>query len=523
MVTGTEVVRDAEPRPNVIIVMSDEQRWDSLGCNGNRASRTPHTDALAARGATLDCCQATYPLCCPSRMSLWTGLMPHDHHGFGNWRWLREDLRDRGLVYSFVDAGYHTIYNGKWHVPGTTPARLGFADVEATPAVLNGLDRGRYIEEYRAYVAAQGYELLPGHIENLTAVDLAQLDDPATAHYGTAGIALDHFLEPWQTTRFLEQLDRRPANRPFFATISYNAPHFPMIVPEPYDRLVDPDAIELPPNFLAGLAGKPREVVDSTYHVRGWSEREWRRLIAHYLGLCALIDAQLGRILDWLDASGARDNTIVVFTSDHGDMLGSHELNKKGYPLHYDEALRVPMVVAGPGIATDRRAGQLVSLMDLLPTLADLTGVALGETHDGLSFAPALAGDAGWAGRDDLIAESFLIDGREGGTGEAVDPASFDPGRDGINLSIRTPTRRYIWRLHDHDELYDLEADPFELENLAGSPVHRAEIAQFRARLAAEIAPSFPAIAARIHASPESSRCPREPREGRCDSTTGTA
>jgi arylsulfatase A-like enzyme len=506
---------DATRRPNVLVVMSDEQRWDSLGCNGNRAARTPHLDALAASGAALDHCQATYPLCCPSRMSLWTGLMPHDHHGFGNWRWLREDLRDAGLVQPFARAGYHTIYNGKWHVPGTTPARMGFADVEATPAVLSGLDRGRYIEPYRAYAAAQGYDLLPDHIENITASDLAQLDDPDTAHYGTAEIALEHFLEPWQTRRFLEQLARRPEDSPFFAAISYNAPHFPMIVPEPYDRLIDPDAFEPSLNFLAGLEGKPREVVDSTYHVTGWSEGEWRRLIAHYLGLCALIDDQVGQILGWLDINGLRENTIVVFTSDHGDMLGSHGLNKKGYPLHYDEALRVPMVVAGPGVAPGHRAGQLVSLMDLLPTLGDLAGVDIGGDHDGVSFAPALAGEAAWSGRDHLVAESLLVDGREGGTGEAVDPRAFDPARDGINLSVRTPSRRYIWRLHDHDELYDLEADPFELDNIAGSPAHRGEIERFRRLLAAEIEATFPAVAAHIRASPGSLPDSREQREGR--------
>lgn len=514
---------DTGGQPNVLIVMSDEQRWDSLGCNGNVAARSPHIDALAARGASLDRCYVTYPLCCPSRMSLWTGLMPHDHHGFGNWRWLREDLRHGGLVHPFVGAGYHTIYSGKWHVPGTTPARLGFADVEAVPAVLNGLDRGRYIEEYRAYATSQGYELVPGHIENLTASDVAQLDDPATAHYGTAEIALEHFLEPWQTSRFLEQLDRRPGGRPFLATISFNAPHFPMIVPEPYDRLIDPDEVELSPNFLVGLDGKPSEVLNSAYHVTGWSEREWRNLIAHYLGLCSLIDDQVGRILDWLDASGERDDTIVVFTSDHGDMLGSHALNKKGYPLHYEEALRVPMVASGPGIAPGRRVENLVSLMDLLPTLADLAGVELDAKHDGVSFAPALVGDAPWTGRDCIISESFRIGGTESGTGETVDPRAFDPEYDGVNLSIRTPTRRYIWRFHDHDELYDLETDPFEHDNIAGLPAHKGEIDRFRQRLSAEIEAAFPTVAAHIRSSPESSRHRLERTDGRWTPTTDTA
>jgi arylsulfatase len=493
---------EARQRPNVIVIMSDEQRWDALGHTGGYGGlvTTPHIDGLAARGASMDACFAAYPLCCPSRMSVWTGLMPHAHRGFGNWRLLREDLRDGGLVHPFADAGYHTIYNGKWHVPGPTPARFGFADVAAVPAVLDGHDRGRYIEPYREYATAQGYELLPGNIENLTAADEAQLHRAGKGPYGTSSIALEHYLEPWQTCGFLEQLERRPEGEPFFAVCSFNAPHFPMIVPAPYDRLVDPDSIELPPNFCAGLKGKPGEVVDSPYH-EDLSEPEWRRLIAHYLGFCALIDNQVGAILGYLEAEGQRDETIVVFASDHGDMMGSHGLNKKGYPLHYEEALRVPCVVAGPGIEAGQRPDALVSLLDLVPTLADLCGVALDVAHAGVSFAPALRGEAeSWAGREHVLSESFKVNGTESGHGDVVDLAAFDLERDGANVSVRTATHRYIWRLHDHDELYDLTRDPWELVNLAREPdpEQAALICRCREVIAASLEADLPRVAAHI-------------------------
>jgi arylsulfatase A-like enzyme len=485
-------------RPNIVLMMSDEQRWDSLGCNGNRSSHTPEIDRLAANGASFDHCFATYPLCCPSRMSLWTGLMPHDHCGFGNWRLLREDLRDQGLVAPFVSDGYSTIYNGKWHVPGSTPARFGFADVEAVPAVLNGLDRGRYIQEYREYATAQGYELVPGHIENLTRSDLAQLERPGTAHYGTAAIAEEHFLETWQTRLFLQQLNRRAPDQPFFAVCSYNAPHFPMIVPSPYDALIDPGAIDLPLNFCSGLQGKPTEVTQSKFREADWSEAEWRRLIAHYLGFCALIDRQVAQVTSFLTANGLSENTIVVFTSDHGDMLGSHGLNKKGYPLHYDEALRVPLVISGPGIAPHHRIDGLVSLIDLVPTLAALCNVDLPATHDGESFADALHGDANWQGRSHVFAESYQIDGTESGTGDPVDRSTFDLRRDGINVSIRTRQYRYIYRLHDHEELYDLVNDPGEQTNIAFAPGMLAVCAEFRIRVANSLIDNLPQIAAHI-------------------------
>lgn len=490
-------------RENILIVMSDEQRWDSLGYAGNTAARTPHLDALAATGTTFDGCYTPYPLCCPARASLWTARMPHNHDVTGNWRALRPELRDGGIVAAFAEGGYHTIYTGKWHVPGTTPARLGFADASAIPAVLNGRDRGRYIEDYRAYAAARGYDLLPGHIENLTAPDQAALDQPGRAPCGTATIALDDFLEPWQTGQFLQALDRRPADKPFFAVCSYNAPHFPMIVPEPYARLIPPEVVPLWPNFCTGIVGKPGEVRRSRYHteVAALDEGEWRRLIAHYLGLCALIDAQVGRILDHLRAAGELDRTIVVFTSDHGDMMGSHCLNEKGHYLHYEETLRVPLIVRHPGLRGGQRIAPFVSLIDLLPTLAELAGIDTIDSGDGRSFAGMLADPAAPPTRDRVIAESFLVAGDPGGQGEHIAPEAFDPARDSVNLSIRTADHRYIFRWRDEDELYDLATDPGENRNARADPGAATIIAALRRDLATSLGDTYPAVRERLLAT----------------------
>jgi arylsulfatase len=485
--------------PNIVILMSDEQRWDSLGANGNPAARTPRLDALAEQGAAFDHCYTAYPLCCPARASLWTGQMPHNHHAFGNWRALRPDLRDGELVQPFARAGYHTLYTGKWHVPGTTPARFGFAEAVAIPAVLAGRDRGRYIEEYRAYATAQGYALVPGNIENLTPADVAQLRQPDVAPCGTAAIPLEDFLETWQTTQFLAALDRRPADQPFFAVCSYNAPHFPMIVPAPYDHLIAPDAVPLSPNFCTGLDAKPAEVVQSHYAAHhALSEQEWRRLIAHYYGLCALIDTQVGRVVDYLREQSVLDNTIIIFVSDHGDMMGSHGLNEKGYPLHYEETLRVPLIAAGPGLPAGQRVEQFISLIDLLPTLADLAGVTLDGAIDGRSFAAALHRPDDDAGRPYVTAESFLFAGAEGGNGEYIAPAQFDGARDSVNLSIRTPDHRYIFRWRDHDELYDVHTDPYENHNLAGEQAAQEVIRPLRELLASSLQGSFPQVIQRL-------------------------
>ena len=480
-----------ETAPNVLVVTADEQSWDTIGANGNPLARTPHLDALAARGASFVHSYTPYPLCCPARASLWTGRLPHDHHVMGNWRHIRPDLAAGGLVRPFAAAGYHTLYTGKWHVPGTTPARLGFADAAAIPAVLNGLDRGRYIEAYREYATAQGYQLVPGNIENLTARDLAALHRPGKAPCGTAEIPLAHYLETWQTGRFLERLEARPADRPFFAVCSFNAPHFPMIVPAPYDRLIDPAAVPLPASLRSGTATRPAEVARSRFaaHAADLDETEWRRLIAHYWGFCSLVDAQVGRILSYLEARGLLESTLVVFTADHGDMMGAHGLLEKGYPLHYEPALRVPLLLAGPGVVPGTRPAGFVSLTDVLPTIASLTGVTLPPGHSGISAAPALAPGAApdSALRPFAIAETFTFDGAEGGHGDYTGLDDFEPRGGTANLSIRTPEARYVFRWNDVEELFDLRADPGEVTNLAADPSREGQLVRLRAALLDEV------------------------------------
>lgn len=213
---------------------------------------------------------------------------------------------DEGLVSNFKTHGYHTIYAGKWHVPGTTSERFHFDDTSAIPMVVDGKDSGRFIREYREYAGEQGYRLHETHIENLTLADIENLRQPGKAPCGTAEIAEEHFFETWQTERFLEAMERRPKNQPFFAVCSYNAPHFPMIVPSTYDRLIRPEDVKLPENFLRGVEGKPAEVTESKFYkeMAGLDEYEWRRFIAHYLGLCALIDKQVGEIVGYLKQNG---------------------------------------------------------------------------------------------------------------------------------------------------------------------------------------------------------------------------
>ncbi|HEY0828026.1 MAG TPA: sulfatase-like hydrolase/transferase [Bacilli bacterium] len=486
-------------RKNVVILMSDEQSWDTIGSHRNPISITPHLDKLAAEGISMDNCYTPYPLCCPARASLWSGLMPHGHQVTGNWRSIRKDLRDEGLVSNFKSAGYHTIYTGKWHVPGTAPERFHFDDISVIPAVIEGKDRGRYIEEYRDYVRALGYRLHETHPENLTHADIERLKQPGLAPCGSSDIPLEHFLETWQTGKFVEALERRPQNEPFFAVCSYNAPHFPMIVPAPYDQLVKPEDVKLPENFLIGLEGKPKEVLQSPYYrvMEGLDEQEWRRFIAHYLGLCALIDKQVGDIVAYLKENGLYEDTIIVFLSDHGDMMGAHGLVKKGFVLHYEEALRVPLIMANTGASARGKSDALVSLVDIIPTLADLTGISIKEQIEGRSFADLLNNPSKKTHREYVLAETFKLGGDESATqgGESIAPEQFELESDSVNLSIRTPNHKYIFRYKDVEELYELDTDPYENINVAAELSRADELAHMRALLLQDLRGSSPFLA----------------------------
>ncbi|SDT27853.1 sulfatase family protein [Microlunatus soli] len=482
----------APGRPNVLVIMSDEQSWNTMGCTHNPAARTPHLDSLAGRGRVFDGMYTPFPLCCPSRTSLMTGLMPRHHHVLGNWRGIRPDLADRGLGRWFADAGYHTFYVGKWHLPGSTPARMGFAAQAAIPAVLDGKDRGRYIPAYRDYARANGFRLLPDHIENVTAEDVAGLRDPAGPHRTTASIPLEHYLEPWQTRQFADVLHGSPTDRPWFGYCSFNAPHFPMVVPRPYDTIIDRSAIELPASWQRGFDDLPKEVRRSHFARRfvDLDEDGWREVIAHYYGMISMVDDQVGVIVELLRRRGELENTIIVFTSDHGDMMGAHRLMEKGHLLHYEESVHIPLIITHPDGLSGRDSA-LHTMPDLSPTLLDLAGIATPAGIDGISFA-----DEG-SGRDAVITESVLWDrNSEDAHGEHRDPAGFRLGPDTINLSIRDHDHRYIYRSDDVDELYDHRSDPAELNNIAGQCPELVAID--RERLAAEVGDVFPQVAEQL-------------------------
>ena len=478
---------DHQPRPDFLIVCSDEQRWDTVGAYGpvyglpgNPVLRTPRIDRLAAAGTLFDAAFTPYPLCSPTRATMWTALYPHQHDVLGNKRPMRLPAGFVTPVEAMRDAGYLTGYVGKWHVPGASPRELGFADARAL-----GRDWGRDIDEYRAHLRTRGYRISDRTVENLTEEEVALLDLPDAPSAGTSALPLEDHLEPWLTDRTIELVDdAASSDAPFFIVVGYNAPHFPMFVPAPYDRAYDPADVPLPPSFDDPLEGKPAIHGErfSWTRVHHLSPDGWRKVIAHYWGLVSLVDDQVGRLVDALERLGRAESTIIVYTSDHGDLMGAHHLIEKGPWNVYEETVRLPMVIGDPRRPAGRVVPELVSQVDLLPTLLDLAGVPVPPGTAGRSLVPLMDGAADW--RDALYGETAGLSQKPG-----VDPPlaqqDLDPEHLLIVKWLRTQRWKYAFYSTDRDELYDIVLDPSEMRNLASEPAYAELIRAFRRRLVA--------------------------------------
>ena len=478
---------------NILVILSDEQRLDTLGCYGNHKISTPNIDSLAAQGVRFTNCNVTYPLCCPSRTSLFTGLRPDQHGVMENWRPIIPEEADGRLIRQFAKQGYTTAYIGKWHVPGTTPRRMGFSRADAIPAIVNGKDRGRTIPEYRDYLRDKGYAVDDIDLENLVTEESSRLEIPNKAPVATSRYKKEDYLEFWLLERWKRQMDG--IDGPFFSVCSYVAPHFPMVIPAPYDSMYSPEDVTFPDNFRTGLSGKPDMLFEKHYYREplNLSEYEWRRMVAYYWGFCTMVDDIVGEMIDYLKERGFYDDTVICYSTDHGDMMGSHGLWEKGFPMLYEETNRVPLIIKVPDSDIPVVDG-LMSMTDILPTLATLAGCKLDTT--GLDIRSYANSADGRESRAYHIAEAFELGGgyrttgRPGGIPITASDLRYE--NDLAAISIKTERYKYILHTHDRDELYDLQTDPLENVNLAGDTAMKEVYIEMQSALLGAIADNPP-------------------------------
>jgi arylsulfatase A-like enzyme len=460
-------------RPNVLVLMVDQQRADTLGSYGGfgaQVCRTPRLDRLAQEGVRFQRAYTPAPLCSPARASLMSGLWPSHHGMIFNSNGRQNDFRHRSqlpgdmpvLGRLFQDAGYRTGYFGKWHVGGDEDIRrLGFA---GGPHSTDG---------------ASPPAPSPLNYPLIDPVQRRWLRDPTVYSAVTTVDGEDH-REIWICRRAQEWLRQQVASQPddpFFCFVSTPGPHWPCVVPERYAALYDWRDVPLPGNLNDTLEGKPaahRIYRDEAGESSSLTDDEWRKCLARYYAFVTLIDDAFGETLDVLEALGKADNTIVVYLSDHGDIMGAHKLFDKG-PFMYEETVRIPLLVRWPGhIAAGQIVEPFVSTIDLLPTLLEAAGLETPSSQyspqsiDGRSLWPLIQGETPSDWPDDAYSQF---------AGHGASRGLYD-----VRM-LRTERYKFVYYPHDIDELYDEHEDPWELRNLALEPEWQPLRDELQARL----------------------------------------
>lgn len=440
-------------QPNIILIITDQQRFDTINALGFPYVDTPNLDRLIEEGVSFDNCFITAPSCAPSRASLFTGYYPHVTGVLKN-----ADLWRRSWVEQLAESGYHCVNIGKMHTfPYETP--LGFHERYVVENKDRYLEGRYYFDEWDKALRARGhikqqresYRQRSGYRERMGAFEW---ELPEDLH---SDMFVGNFARWW--------LKAYPKTQPLFLQIGFPGPHPPY---DPIWRYAKPylehHDIPLPRVTQDELDHQPaafkklrehnfRIDHDSVVHLPNPTPEQLHRLRAYYLANVTMIDEKIGEILATLDEQGYLENAVVIFASDHGDCLGDHGHIQKW--TMYDIVNRVPLIVWSPGrFEPARRIAGLCQLMDIGPTILELAGITPPADMQAQSLLPALQG-AAWAGRDVVFAEH--------------PPDGIYEGE------YMTMVRDHRWKLvhflnADDGQLFDLEADPGEIHNLWNAP-----------------------------------------------------
>ena len=431
----------AESRPNVLFLVSDDQRPDTIGALGNNAIQTPHLDRLVREGVAFTRAVCANPICTPSRAEILTGCSGLRNGVFDFGRKIDPDLVTWPVT--FRTAGYRTWYVGKWHNDGR-PNERGYE--ESLGLYMGGGGRwakdtvdfkGTKVTGYRGWVfqSDQG-EKFPEMGVGLT--------PNISGHFADAAIQFIH----------------RRTQQPFFLHVNFTAPHDPLLLPTGYEDKYAPEEMRLPPNFLPEHPFDHGNFDGRDEQLLPWprTAAQVRDVTAAYYAVISHMDEQIGRILAALDETGQADNTVVIFASDHGLAVGSHGL--RGKQNMYEHTVGVPLIVRGPGIPQGARREAQVYLRDLFPTACQLAGIEIPPTVQGKSLVPVLTGRQ-----------------------KSVRPHVICYFRDKQRM-IRTDRWKLIHYPHiNRWQLFDLSRDPFEINDLSANAEYANVLVELRSKL----------------------------------------
>ena len=479
-------------RPNLVFIFSDQQRADTMACYGNDWLNVPNLNALAAQSFVFQNAYVTQPVCTPARASIMTGLYPHAAGPIVNQLVLP---RDTPVIAEMLPDDYYCGYYGKWHLGDDVIRQHGFDEWVSTE---DGHIPEYTQREYRNVYSTYWHHLVDNGFEpDLERAPGKFIFSPALR----SRLPEEHQMASFLGDRAADFIERN-SDKPFVLYVSTFEPHPPYH--GPLNDMYDPAQIPVGPAFLrrpegVSLYNRVRGNYYTQYMYEGGdpasdpymahnpasgqdltTELGWRTLRAHYLANITLVDRMVKKITDALERSGVADNTVVVFTSEHGEMAGDHGmLEKRSF---YEEAARVPLTMRVPWLSREQTmlegsAGHI----DLLPTLLDLLGQEPPPHLQGKSLAPVLRGEKDlsdndvvvqWNGNSEELPDRFL-------------------GSAGINRMNALPRRCIItpdrWKLAlcagDQGELFDLNNDPHEMMNLYDDPAQRDRVIDMSARL----------------------------------------
>ncbi|SEK46470.1 Arylsulfatase A [Roseovarius nanhaiticus] len=473
---------------NILFIMCDQLRWDYLDCTGHPSIRTPNIDALAARGLRFDRAYVQSPICGPSRMSFYTGRYVRSHGS--TWNMVPLKLGERSLGEYLRPLGLRTVLCGKTHMTADTEGmeRLGVSKSSEIGALvaecgfevwdrLDGVHPtgGKQPSHYNDYLAAQGYD---GENPWQDWANSAE-DADGTILSGwlmqnarrPARVRAEESETHYTTARAIEFLDQA-GDDPWCLHLSYIKPHWPYIAPAPYHEIYG--EADVPPAIRAESERADPHPLLAAYQAhrtsKCMSRDEVRRaVIPAYMGLITQIDDQIGVLMRHLEEAGRLDDTLIVFTSDHGDYLGDHWLGEK--ELFHEQSVRIPLIVVDPDPRAEATRGQinsdLIEAIDLVPTFIEAAGGAVPDhILEGHSLLPLIHGAGNWP-REVAVSEyDFAFREARVLLGSAV--------RDSRAVMLFDGRWKMVHVTGHRPMLFDLESDPQEFTDLGADPAHAA-------------------------------------------------
>ena len=439
-------------RPNILLILTDQQRWDTI-C-GRSGCRTPNIDALAAQGVRFERSYTPVSLCCPARAMLVSGayswhngvfVQVHVDHR------MHYGMKEGTVTYAqrLADAGYRTAYLGKWHADWVKgPLDYGYQRISAVSQGPEPTARANLRPEDQLTSIPKG-----AHIAAERVVQWVGGDDwPVWREFdGPHESRRPHFMAS-RAEAVLGELCG--GEDPWLMEVHFPEPHDPYAPHVEFARRYDADKVPLPDNWREEYVNKPGMNLKEAANYRDVTDEDVRQAIAHYWAYTEEIDHYVGKILDALEASGQAENTLMVFSSDHGDLLGNHGMFIKSW-MPYEETHRVPMVARWPGhIPAGTVAHQLVQLHDWAHTFCDVGGAGPLPYKDGISLKSLMRDPEGEASREAIMNIYY--------------------GCEFLHLQriMITERYKYVFNGFDLDELYDLETDPSEMINRVDDPAY---------------------------------------------------